>query len=72
MVKEESMRRYQWFSDKTCDIGKETGSTVTNDYRSVGNDFNGEVNRVQIDLDKDDYDHYISPEERLKIAMERQ
>jgi hypothetical protein len=60
------------FSDKTCDIGKETGSTVTNDYRSVGNDFNGEVNWVQIDMNKVDNDHFISPEERFKIAMERQ
>jgi arylsulfatase len=59
-------------SDETCDIGKETGSTVTIDYRSVGNDFNGEVNWVQIDLDKDDNDHFISPEEQFKIAMARQ
>jgi hypothetical protein len=27
---------------------------------------------VQIDLGKDDHDHFISPEERLKVAMARQ
>jgi hypothetical protein len=27
---------------------------------------------VQIDLDKEDFDHLISPEERFKVAMARQ
>jgi hypothetical protein len=30
------------------------------------------MNWVQIDLGKDDYDHFIDPEERLRIAMARQ
>jgi len=30
------------------------------------------VNWVQIDLEKDDHDHMISPEERFKVAMARQ
>lgn len=36
--------------------------------------FNGEVNWVEIDVDKAalDQDHLISPEERLKVAMARQ
>ena len=37
-----------------------------------GNEFSGEVNWVQIDLEKDDHDHLISPEERFRIAMARQ
>jgi len=32
----------------------------------------GEVDRVQIDLDLDDHDHLISPEQRLSFAMARQ
>ena len=36
------------------------------------NEFSGEVNWVQIDLEKDDHDHLISPEERFQIAMARQ
>ncbi len=36
------------------------------------NEFSGEVNWVQIDLEKDDHDHLISPEERFKVAMARQ
>jgi hypothetical protein len=39
---------------------------------SQGGAFGGRVRWVQIDLDVDDHDHLISPEERLRIAMARQ
>jgi len=58
--------------DESTDIGKESGSPVSPDYGPSGNQFSGEVNWVQIDLEKDDHDHLISPEERFKIAMARQ
>ena len=58
--------------DETCDVGKECGSPVSPDYGPTGNEFNGEVNWVQIDLEKDDHDHLISPEERFRVAMARQ
>ena len=58
--------------DESCDIGKESGSPVSPDYGPSGNQFSGEVNWVQIDLEKDDHDHLISPEERFKVAMARQ
>jgi len=59
-------------ADETCDVGKENGSPVSPDYGPTGNEFSGEVNWVQIDLEKDDHDHLISPEERLRVAMARQ
>jgi arylsulfatase len=59
-------------ADETCDVGKETGSTVSPDYGPTGNEFSGQVNWVQIDLEKDDHDHLITPEERFTIAMARQ
>jgi len=59
-------------ADETCDVGREAGSPVSPDYGPEGNAFSGEVNWVQIDLDKDDSDHLISPEERFRIAMARQ
>ncbi len=49
--------------DETCDVGKEAGSPVSPDYGPEHNAFRGEVNWVQIDLEKDDHDHMISPEE---------
>jgi arylsulfatase len=58
--------------DETCDIGREGGSPVSPDYGARDNEFSGQVNRVQIDLEKDDHDHLISPEERFTIAMARQ
>ena len=59
-------------ADETCDVGKEAGSPVSPDYGPEGNAFSGEVNWVQIDLEKDDHDHLISPEERFRLAMARQ
>ena len=59
-------------TDETCDVGKGTGSAVSPDYDPRENEFSGEVNWVQIDLEKDDHDHMISPEERFKLAMGRQ
>jgi arylsulfatase A-like enzyme len=58
--------------DETCDIGKEGGSPVSPDYAAKGNEFSGQVNWVQIDLEKDDHDHLISPKERFQIAMAKQ
>ena len=59
-------------ADETCDIGKGTGSAVSPDYDPKDNEFSGEVNWVQIDLEKDSHDHLISAEERFKVAMARQ
>jgi len=58
--------------DETCDLGKEGGSPVSPDYGPSGNEFSGKINWVQIDLEKDDQDHLIAPEERFRIAMARQ
>ena len=51
---------------------KETGSPTSPDYGPSDNKFSGQVNWVQIDLEKDDHDHLISPEERFQLAMARQ
>ncbi len=58
--------------DETCDVGKGTGSAVSPDYDPRENEFSGEVDWVQIDLEKDGHDHMIKPEERFKLAMARQ
>jgi arylsulfatase A-like enzyme len=42
------------------------------DYTAHGSRFTGKINWVQLDLGKDDNDHFIDPEERLRIAMARQ
>jgi len=59
-------------ADETTDVGRESGTPVSHDYDRKTSAFTGKVNWVQIDLGKDDHDHFISPEERFKIAMARQ
>lgn len=58
--------------DETTDIGQETGTTVSLDYTARDSRFTGKINWVQIDLGSDDHDHFITPDERLRIAMARQ
>jgi arylsulfatase len=59
-------------ADETTDIGYESGTTVTADYTAHASRFTGKIQWVQIDLGADDHDHYIDPDERLRIAMARQ
>ena len=60
------------FGTDTCDVGRDAGSPVSPDYGPKDNEFSGEVNWVQIDLEKDDQDHLITAEERFNVAMARQ
>jgi arylsulfatase len=59
-------------ADETADIGRDTGTGVSDDYTPEGSRFNGEIDWVQIDVGGEDADHLISPEERLRVAMARQ
>jgi arylsulfatase A-like enzyme len=59
-------------ADETCDVGSDTGSSVSDDYTPDDSHFTGTVNWVQLDAGADDHDHLISPEERWQVAMARQ
>jgi arylsulfatase len=59
-------------ADETTDVGRDTATPVSSDYNRNTSVFNGKVNWVQIDLGKDVHDHFISPEERMNVAMARQ
>jgi arylsulfatase len=59
-------------ADETTDIGYDSGTTVTPDYTAQTSRFTGKIHWVQIDLGKDDHDHYIDADERLRVAMARQ
>ena len=58
--------------DETLDVGNETGSTVSPEYAAGTSKFNGTINWIQLDQGADDFDHMITPEERLRVAMTRQ
>ena len=59
-------------ADETTDVGRDTASPVSDDYSPEESVFPGAINWVQLDIGADDQDHFISAEERLKIAMARQ
>jgi arylsulfatase len=59
-------------ADETTDIGYESGTCVSPDYTSKTSKFTGKINWVQLDAGEEDADHYIDPEERLRVAMARQ
>jgi arylsulfatase A-like enzyme len=61
-------------ADDGCDVGVDTGSPVSPDYGSRGNEFTGQVKGVQLAIAEDavSVDHLVSPEEAIHIAMARQ
>jgi arylsulfatase A-like enzyme len=60
--------------DETTDLGSDTATPVSDDYGPKDSEFTGRVRWVQIDIDQaaEDFDHLITPEERLRVAMARQ
>ncbi len=61
-------------ADDGCDVGVDTGSPVSPDYGSRGNEFSGRVKGVQLAIAEAavSADHLVSPEEAVRIAMARQ
>jgi arylsulfatase len=60
--------------DETTDVGNDSATPVGDDYRPKDSAFAGKVEWVQLDIDEaaEDFDHLITPEERLRVAMARQ
>ena len=58
-------------ADETTDVGNDSATSVTDDFTADETAFTGRVRWAQIDIgeDAEDADHYITPEERLRIAM---
>ena len=59
-------------ADETTDVGCDFGTAVSSDYTAASSRFTGKIAWVQIDLGLDDHDHFIDPDERLRVAMARQ
>lgn len=59
-------------ADEACDVGRDTGSSASPDYRPQDSAFTGAVEWVQIDIGDDSQDHLVSAEDRLRIAMGKQ
>ncbi|MET0811493.1 MAG: sulfatase/phosphatase domain-containing protein, partial [Microbacterium sp.] len=59
-------------ADETTDVGYDSGTGVSSDYTPQTSRFTGRIGWVQIDLGLDDHDHFIDPDERMRVAMARQ
>jgi len=61
-------------ADDGCDVGVDTGSPVSPDYGSPGNEFSGQVKGVQLAIADAAVspDHLVSAQEAIRIAMARQ
>jgi arylsulfatase len=61
-------------ADDGCDVGVDTGSPVSPDYGSRGNEFNGQVKGAELAIAEgaETADHLVKPEDAIRIAMARQ
>jgi arylsulfatase len=59
--------------DAGCDVGDDTGSPVSEEYGSHGNEFNGLVKGLQISIaDTAPSTDLVGPAQAVRIAMARQ
>lgn len=68
----ERTQAFIFSADETTDIGYESGTPVSPEYTSKTSRFTGKIGWVQLDTGTDDHDHFIDPEERMRILMARQ
>ena len=61
-------------ADDGCDVGRDTGAPVSEDYGAHGNAFNGQIRGVEIAIDEasDSAEHLVSADDAIRIAMARQ
>ena len=59
----------QYSADETCDVGRDTGTPVSEDYTASANEFTGTVNWVELEAGDDNHDHLITPEHLMRVAM---
>jgi len=61
-------------ADDGCDVGRDTGAPVSQDYGPRGNAFNGAIKGIQLAIaaDAKAADHLVTPEQALAVAMARQ
>jgi arylsulfatase A-like enzyme len=60
--------------DETCDVGRDGGMPVSDDYTAATSVFTGTVHQVRLEIaaGAPDFSHLIDPEHRLAVALARQ
>ena len=61
-------------ADDGCDVGRDTGAPVSQDYGPRGNAFTGVIKGVQLAIAEDAKaaDHLVTPHDAMAVAMARQ
>jgi arylsulfatase len=61
-------------ADEGCDVGRDTGAPVSQDYGPRNNAFNGVIKGIQLAIAEDAKaaDHLVAPEKAIAVAMARQ
>ena len=69
-----AMPRVTTSSARSGQLHRDSGAPVSPDYGSRGNAFNGRVKGVQLAIGEaaESFDHLVSKEEAIRIAMARQ
>jgi arylsulfatase A-like enzyme len=68
----EATQAILYSQDEATDVGRETGTPVSDGYDLAGSRFTGTVNWVRLEAGLDSNDHLIDPEELIQVAMTRQ
>jgi arylsulfatase len=68
----ERTHAFMFSFDETTDVGRDTGSSVCNDYAINDNAFTGTIKWIRLDVGTDDHGHLIDPQQLLHFAMSRQ
>jgi arylsulfatase len=60
--------------DETLDVGRDSGSAVSDDYTAEGSEFTGVIHQVRLEIadGAPNFSHLIDPLQRLAVAMARQ
>jgi arylsulfatase len=67
----EQSEGYMFSAEETCDVGVDDASSTSPDYTPETSRFTGTVNWVELAIDEaaSADDHYLSPDERFRVAM---
>jgi arylsulfatase len=67
----ERTQPFVYSADETCDVGSDDASAVSPEYTAATSHFTGKVNWVELAIDgaAEDEDHYVTAEERFRVAM---
>lgn len=68
----EETAAYYFSFDETMNIGVDRGTPVSDDFAAVHNGFTDTIIEVRIDLDEDDHDRFMTPEDRQRRLLGHQ